>query len=25
VVKHWPAVKKAEEHPEEVFAYLGRN
>jgi thioredoxin-dependent peroxiredoxin len=22
VLKHWPQVKKAEEHPEEVLAYL---
>jgi thioredoxin-dependent peroxiredoxin len=22
VIKHWPAVKKAEEHPEEVLALL---
>lgn len=22
VVKHWPAVKKAEEHPQEVAAFL---
>jgi thioredoxin-dependent peroxiredoxin len=22
VIKHWPAVKKAEEHPEEVLAFL---
>jgi thioredoxin-dependent peroxiredoxin len=22
VVKHWPTVKKAEEHPEEVLAFL---
>ena len=22
VIKHWPAVKKAEDHPEEVLAYL---
>ena len=22
VIKHWPTVKKAEEHPEEVLAFL---
>jgi peroxiredoxin Q/BCP len=22
VIKHWPAVKKADEHPPEVFAFL---
>lgn len=22
VIKHWPAVKKAEQHPEEVLAFL---
>jgi peroxiredoxin Q/BCP len=22
VIKHWPTVKKAEAHPEEVLAYL---
>ena len=22
VIKHWPAVKKAEEHPDEVVEYL---
>jgi peroxiredoxin Q/BCP len=22
VIKHWPTVKKAEEHPEEVFSFL---
>jgi peroxiredoxin Q/BCP len=22
VIKHWTAVKKAEEHPKEVLAYL---
>jgi len=22
VIKHWPTVKKAEEHPEEVWAFL---
>lgn len=22
IVKHWPAVKKADAHPEEVFAFL---
>ena len=25
VIKHWPAVKKAEEHPEEVLAFLAKN
>lgn len=25
VIKHWPAVKKAEEHPKEVLAFLQSN
>ena len=25
VIKHWSAVKKAEEHPEEVLAFLTKN
>ena len=25
VIKHWPAVKKAEEHPKEVLAFLTKN
>jgi peroxiredoxin Q/BCP len=25
VIKHWPAVKKAEEHPDEVLAHFTKN
>jgi peroxiredoxin Q/BCP len=25
VIKHWPAVKKADEHPEEVLAFLAKS
>jgi peroxiredoxin Q/BCP len=25
VIKHWPAVKKADEHPKEVLAFLDSN